>query len=414
MYRSQVFQLRPNAAQAQYFACACGVARFTYNWALAEWKRQATEWWESGKNTDFPSYVGLNKQFNAIKHEQWPWIGEVSCIITESAILAVESAWSSYKSEQSRYPRFKVKERAKEAFFAARSSRDCCIKGRCIRLPKIGWVRISRNCRWPDARITRAVVSRRAGKWYVSVSFEIDDVVPGARPNVAAGVDLGIKSPITVTSHGETLNLGSELLERLNVERRKLRRANKALHRRQKGSGRRKRAKAKVARIHKRMADIRLDFQHDATAQIAGMASRIGIENLNVRGMVRNRHLARHISDVGFHEIRRQLAYKADKLVEADRFYPSSKTCSCCGSVREKLTLSERVFVCTECGFTCDRDQNAARNLEKLAADRAVSARGDGNPARRRKLTLRSLSKKREPAIGEGYSSQAKETSDAT
>lgn len=406
MHRSQVFLLRPNQSQAEYFARAAGIARFAYNWALTEWKRQAVAWWESGKQTEFPNTLSLQKQFNSVKRECWPWMADVSKLAPEGAIFAVGQAFDAFRAGQSRYPRFKAKGRAKESFLTAASYRDCRTAGRRVRLPIVGWVRLGRECRWPNARLIKAVVSRRSGKWYLAVQYEIEDSAQIERAYPSVGVDVGIKSPIKVAFSGATLDFGNGLRERLNVERRKLRRANKALHRRVKGSGRRLRARNKVARIQRRMSDIRLDFQHKATSLIAGMASRVGVETLNVKGMLRNGRLARHISDVGFFEIRRQLAYKADELVEADRFYPSSKTCSCCGSVKDKLTLSDRIFICEDCGFTCDRDENAARNLEKMAADRAVSARGDGSSARKRKLTLRSLSAKRESASSGGSEQQ--------
>jgi putative transposase len=396
MHRAQVFLLRPNKVQAEYFSRSAGVTRMSYNWALAEWKRQALEWWESGKQTMFPTAFSLQKQFNAIKKETWPWITEISKLVPEAAIFAVGQAYDAYKAGQTRYPRFKCRGKSRESFLAAASYRECSIEGIKIKFPKIGWIPVGRECRWPNARIMKAVISKRAGKWYASVSFEISDGAVAERPNLCAGVDLGIKTPLTVACGGASIALGVGLLERLNVERRKLRRANKTLNRRVKGSNRNRLAKARVARIQKRISDIRSDFQHKATTTISSMAHRIGVETLHVKGLLRNGRLARHISDVGFFELKRQLAYKADILVEADRFYPSSKTCSCCGSVKEKLSLSDRVFVCEACGFICDRDENAARNLEKLAADRAVTARGDGSPARRRKLTLRSLSVKRE------------------
>lgn len=400
MHRSQLFLLRPTKAQVLYLSQAVGTARLAYNWALEEWKRQANEWWESGKQTPFPNAFALQRQFNAIKRERWPWITDVSAYVPEKAIFAVAKAYESYKADQAKYPRFKAKGRCRDSFVAAPSHRDSRLEERRLRIPRLGWVATTRSVRWPGAKAGQVVISRKAGKWYAAIGFELADGEKPDRANPAAGVDLGIKQPIKIACGGASLDMGGNLRERLNVERRKLRRANKTMHRRVKGSGRRYRAQAKVARAHKRMSDIRLDFQHKATTTIAGMASRIGVETLSVKGMMSNRRLARHIADVGFYEIRRQLAYKADELFEADRFYPSSKTCSCCGSVKEKLTLADRTFNCEDCGFTCDRDENAARNLERMAADRAVSARGDGSSVRRRKLTLRSLSVKREIESG--------------
>lgn len=402
MHRAQIFLLCPTKAQAEYFARAAGVARLAYNWALAEWKRQAMEWWWSGKVTPFPTAFSLQKQFNAIKRDTWPWITEISARVPEHAIFSVGQAYDIYKSGQSRYPKFKAKGKSKDAFLAAANTTEVRIEGRRITIPKIGTIRLGRECRWPSAKAIKAVVSRKAGKWYVAVGFELPDQEIPARPNQAAGIDLGIKTPIKIVSGDVSTDIGSGLAERLNVERRRLRRAHKTLHRRINGSGRYRRARARVARVQKRIADIRSDFQHKATSKIANMAERVGVETLNVKGMLRNGRLARAIADVGFYEIRRQLGYKANALIEADRFYPSSKTCSCCGSVKEKLTLSDRTFSCEDCGFVCDRDENAARNLERMAANRAVTARGDGSSVRRRKLTLRSLSKKREAAKGGG------------
>lgn len=398
MHRAQIFLLKTNRAQEEYFAKACGIARLAYNWALEEWKRQAHEWWLTGQKSPFPTAFALQKQFNSLKREKWPWITEVSKLVPEAAIFAVGQAYDAYKSGLAKYPRFKAKEKSRHSFLAAASKEDCKIDGRKIRLPIVGWVRLGRDRRWPDATIKKAVVSRRAGKWYVAVNFELADPDHISRQSLAAGVDLGIKTPVKVSCDGQVIDLGIGLHERINVERRKLRRAQKALHRRVIGSNRRKRAQLRVSRIQKRIADIRSDFQHKATALISSLATRIGVEKLHVKNMMSNGRLARHIADVGFFEIKRQLSYKADDIFEADRFYPSSKTCSCCGSVKEKLALSDRTFNCDECGFTCDRDENAARNLEKLAADRAVTARGDRSSVRRRKLTLRSLSMKRESA----------------
>lgn len=394
IHRAQLFPLRLNKAQAAYMAKAAGTARFAYNWALAEWKRQATEWWDSGKRTPYPSAFALQKQFNATKDEHWPWARDVAAVTAEKAIFAVGQAFEAFRAGDTRYPRYKSR-RGKRAFEAASRGGVVHLSGQYLTLPRVGRLRLGCALRWPDARPIRATITERAGRWYVAINFEIARQDAQQQRSAAAGVDLGVKTPVVASSGDITLHLGSGLAERLNVERRKLRRANKDLHRRVKGSGRRNRARARVARIHYRMACIRSDMQHKATCQIAGMASRIGVETLAVRNMMQNGRLARSIADVGFYEIKRQLKYKAEHVVEADRFYPSSKTCSSCGSIKSDLKLSDRTYHC-ECGFECDRDENAARNLEKMAADWAVSARGVRSSARKRKLVLSSLTAKRE------------------
>jgi putative transposase len=394
MHRAQLVPLRLNKAQCRYMAMAAGTARFAYNWALAEWKRQAYDWWLSGKEKPYPTVYALQKQFNAIKREQFSWITEVAAEIPERAILTVGMAVEAYRSGGARYPKFKARG-GRRSFVSGAHGRDIHIDGAHVTVPRVGRLRMASQLRWPDARPISAVVSERAGKWYIALCYSLPDR-EAARVEAYAGVDLGISSPLVVTSGSSVLHMGGDLAQRLNVERRKLRRANKRLHRRVKGSGRRWRARQAVSRIHYRMACIRSDMQHKATGRIAGMASRVGVETLAVRNMMANGRLARAIADVGFFEIKRQLTYKVDQVVEADRFYPSSKTCSSCGSIKQTLKLSDRIFRCEDCGHECDRDENAARNLEMMAANWVVSARGDGSSARKRKLTLRSLSGKRE------------------
>lgn len=394
IYRAQIIPLRLTVAQHRYMAKAAGTARFAYNWALAEWKRQAMAWWESGKTTEFPTAFALQKQFNAIKREQFPWVTEVAAQIPEKAIFAVSRAFEAYKAGRSRYPRFKSRA-GRRSFVCGCRTTDIRLDGKHITLPRIGKLRLAAAPRWPEARAISATISNQAGKWYIAINFELPAVGPLPRPHVAVGIDLGISTPLVAVAGSAALHLGLGLAERLKVERRKLRRANKRLHRRVAGSGRRWRARQKVARIHQRMENIRSDVQHKATCQIARMASRVGVETLGVRGMMSNGRLARSIADVGFFEIKRQLKYKADQVVEADRFYPSSKTCSSCGSIKQDLKLSDRTYRC-ECGLVCDRDENAARNLEMMAANWVVSVRGAGSPARRRKLALSSLASKRE------------------
>jgi putative transposase len=395
LFRSQLIPLDLTVKQARYMAQAAGTARFVYNWALEEWKRQASEWWSSGKVTPYPSVFALQKQFNAIKRAEYPWVTQVASEVANKAIFSVGVAFEAFEAGTARYPKFKSRD-GRQSFVGASSHFHLYASGRRLRLPRVGSIRLGCLPRWSAEYLRSAHVSERAGRWYVALGYLLPSEASAPKPGAYAGVDLGIKTPLVATSGDVTLQFGAELKERLNVERRKLRRANQRLHRRVKGSGRRQRAKQRVARIHQRMANIRSDMQHKATHLIAGMAPRIGVETLAVRNMMQNGRLARSIADVGFYEIKRQLKYKAVEVVEADRFYPSSKTCSACGSIKQDLVLSDRVFRCEHCGHECDRDVNAARNLERMAANWAVSARGAGSPAPKRKLRLSSLAVKRE------------------
>ena len=185
----------------------------------------------------------------------------------------------------------------------------------------------------------------------------------------------------------------------------KLRRTSRALLRKRKGSQNHRKAQKKLARLHARIANIRKDATHKATTMLAKNCQRIGIEELNVRGMSRNRHLARLVMDGGFYELTRQLEYKAKMYgslsVVADRWYASSKTCSCCGVVKQTPALSQRTFNCDDCGFEVDRDVNAARNVESVAASSAVTVCGEDRSGAKRKSRVKRASVKQNTATDE-------------
>lgn len=240
----------------------------------------------------------------------------------------------------------------------------------------------------------RVTISREADRWFAAIMVDTQDIQPVTQPQGVVGSDLGV-TVLATPSRGEAIagpKAHTALLKRL-------RRTSRALSRKQRGSRRAAKAKLRLARLHARIIDIRKDATHKATTQFVKTYRRIGIENLNVSGMTQNRHLARSVMDGGFREFRRQLEYKARfygaVVVLADRWFPSSKTCSCCGSV--KAELAQRVFRCLECSFESDRDKNAALNLERMAASSAVSARGEERSGAVRKRRVKRASVKREP-----------------
>ena len=215
------------------------------------------------------------------------------------------------------------------------------------------------------ARVLRMTVSKRAGRWYAALTVERDDQASQsvrAPQGGAVGVDLGIKTLATL-SDGTVINNPRCLA----ASERRLKQAQQALSRKTRGSKRRTKARAKVARLHAHVANQRLDAIHKATTWLAGTYSEICIEDLHVAGMVKNHRLAKAVSDAAFAEFRRQLEYKTARngarLHVIDRWYPSSKTCSKCGRVKAKLPLAERVYRCDGCGLVMDRDLNAAVNI---------------------------------------------------
>ncbi|MEU2639303.1 IS607 family element RNA-guided endonuclease TnpB [Micromonospora fulviviridis] len=258
-------------------------------------------------------------------------------------------------------------------------------------LPRLGRLKLHESARKlarridnGTARIMSATVRRDGGRWHVSLCVEVERVVPvPARPDSTVGVDIGVKH-LAVLSTGELVPNPRHL----SSAQRRLRRLARSMSRKtgpdrrtgQRPSNRWQRASARLGRAHARVAHLRRDSLHKLTTRLTREHRAIVVEDLNVAGMLRNRRLARHIADASFGELRRQLTYKTQwnggRLFIADRWYPSSKTCSGCGAVKTKLALSERTYTCQTCGLTIDRDHNAALNLAALAAEYDTAGSG--------------------------------------
>ena len=382
-------ELDPNHKQATYFAKAAGCARFAYNWALAEWDRQY-EAWKNDHSLPKPSEAALRRQLNAIKRERYPWMLEVTKCAPQLAIKQLGTAFENFFAGRSRHPKF----HRKGVHDRFRISNDLfAVEGRRIRIPKLGWVRMREKLRF-SGKLMSATVSRRGGRWFVSLCIEAEPILRRPAENQGeVGVDLGVKAFATLST-GEVLEGPKPLKAVLD----RVRRLSRSLSRKERyatkvpaadGSVRtvmrdsknRAKAKRKLSRLYKRIADVRRDFLHKTTTELTRRFHTIVIEDLNVRGMMQNRHLARSIADMGFYEFRRQVEYKAAMrggiVAEADRWYASSKTCSQCGHRMEKLPLEVRRWRCPCCGAVHDRDVNAARNLKNLAVSSTVSACGE-------------------------------------
>lgn len=384
--------LDPNNVQATYFARAAGTARFAYNWALAEWRRQY-EAWKLDNAQPKPSQMSLRRQLNAIKREQFPWMMAVTKNAPQMAIIQLGKAFQNFFAGRARYPQFR-KKGVHDRFTLTNDQFN--LDGCRIRIPNLGWVRMREALRF-SGKILSATVSRVAGRWFVSIAVDTDDDshLPKAENQGAVGVDLGVAALATLST-GESID-GPKPHEALLG---RLKRLSRSLSRKQKGSVNRKKAKGKLAKLHARIVAIRSDALHQLTTSLTRRFHTIGIEDLNVRGMVQNRHLARSIADMGFFEFRRQLEYKAamrgGQIVVAARFYPSSKTCSCCGHKLETLPLAVREWTCQACGTRHDRDMNAAINLKNMAVSSTVSACGEEGSGRRRKTAVKPASLKQE------------------
>jgi putative transposase len=389
LYAETVFlahriRLVPTAKQTEYFCKACGVARFAYNWALAEWERSFVQ----GEQR---SELYFRRKLNAIKDEQFPWMREVTKCAPQHAIKNLGNAYTNFFADirraragelswrRVRKPRFKRKG-IRDSFRADNGPERNCVRvrtdGKRIKLPKVGWIKMREAVRF-DGRILSVTISREADRWYASVVVEIDWRPPLRTDDQIAGCDLGVRVLATIAdSCGIRKEYAPRPLRRLAG---KLRRLNRSLSRKVKGSRNREKAKAKLTRLHVRIADIRRDALHKLTTRLVRDYRVIGIEDLYVLGMIANRYLSRAISDLGLGEFRRQLEYKAglrgSTVIVVDKWFPSSKLCSKCHILNTSLSFGEAQWQCHECHVWHDRDENAADNL-RLAAGSAVTACG--------------------------------------
>ena len=383
MIDAHKIRLDPNDAQETYFRKACGVARFAYNWALSEWNR-LYEAHKADPSLPKPSEASLRRQLNVLKGEIFPWMLEVSKNAPQMAIIQLGTAFRNFFEGRSQYPQFHRKG-VHDRF--SLTNDQIGIRDRKIRIPKLGWVRMNESLRF-SGKILSATVSRAADRWFVSVAVETPDRPERSAENQGAvGVDPGITALATLSTGEKVIGPKPHkaLLKRQKRLSRSLSRKHKAAKMKMglkpgavipKGvrlpvSENAKKARAKLSRLHARIANIRSDALHKLTSDLTGRFHTIGIESLNVRGMMKNRRLARSIADMSFFEFRRQLEYKSERrggrVVVADRWFPSSKTCSGCGTVQDKMPLSVRQWICPDCGTTHDRDVNAARNFWPLA-----------------------------------------------
>jgi putative transposase len=366
-----------------------GAARFAYNAGLAhvkealensepaDWSHYALRrWWNANKDT-----LAVNRDTGVV------WWSQNSKEAYSMALRSLSqglSNWSQSRKGQRKgkrvgFPRFKSKNHAMRFEYSTGFTAPTASDPYGLKLPRIGRVHCTENVykRVDRARLVRITVSRRAGNWYASLTVEREPITNPAPRGGAVGVDLGVKNLATL-SDGTVIPNPRALGARLKA----LRKAQQAMSRKVKGSARRERAKKHVARLHARVAGVRADAIHKATAMIASKYSVVCVEDLNVAGMVKNHSLARSVSDASLGEFRRQLEYKTARsgavLRVVDRWYPSSKTCSNCGVVKAKLSLSERTFNCDACGLSMDRDLNAAINIQVAgSAPGTLNARGE-------------------------------------
>ena len=388
-------RLDPTPRQLRLLASHAGAARFAYNAGLAhvkdmlengeppEWSHYALRhWWNANKDT-----LAVNPDTGVV---WWRQNSKEAYSMALRDLAQALSNWSKSRKGQRKghrvgFPRFKSKNTAMRFAYSTCFTAPTASDPYGLKLSRIGRVHCMENVykRVNGARVIRVSVSCRAGCWYASLTVEREQLSSPARTRKrgAVGVDLGIKHLATL-SDGTVIPNPRALDARLKA----LRKAQQALSRKTKGSARRGKAKERVARLYARVSDARMDAINKATTMIAHTYTTVCIEDLNVTGMVKNHSLARSVSDASLGEFRRQLEYKTMRtgavLRVVDRWYPSSKTCSNCGTVKAKLSLSERVYQCDVCGLSMDRDLNAAINI-KVAGSAPETLNACGGDVRR-------------------------------
>lgn len=401
------FSLDPTPRQTRDLVRHAGAVRVAYNWGLAAVKanlsqREAERSYGIDGGDLTPvfgwSMYSMRKVWNQAKGEVAPWWAQCSKEAYATGLNQLATAlknWSDSKNGKRAgrpvgFPRFKSRRTAVPSVKFTTGAIRVEPDRKHVTLPVLGRIKTHESTRKLErklaagtARILSATARFERGRWFVA--FTVDAVRPEVaprRPDAVVGVDLGIKT-LAVLSEGEP----EENPRHFDAARRKLARTSRTASRRQGpdrrtgqvASNRWKKADASRNKVHHRVAAQRGDGLHKLTTRLAKQYGAVVVEDLNVAGMVRNRKLARQIADAGFGEFRRQLTYKTQwygsRLVVADRWYPSSKTCSGCGAVKPKLSLSERTYTCTECGLALDRDLNAALNLAALV-ERYVAGSG--------------------------------------
>ena len=363
--RAHTIKLKPNNAQAILLSKTAGTARFAYNWGLAKWK----ELYEKGEKCD--QYM-LSRLWTQTRPE---WSKEVFSGAGFKAIMNLGGAYNAFFRGFRKHPTFHRKGQ-RDSFYV--SNDKARLYGSKIRLPNIGRVRMTETLRYSDCKILSYTVRRRADGWYVSICVELEEE-RRTESESFVGVDVGCKH-LAVASDGTVCTTPGKLKD---LER-QLRRRQRFLARKQRGSKNRQKVRLRVSRTFQRIQNIKQDTVHKFTATVAKNHGTVCLETLDVKDMKEssNKLIRKGVQNSCMSEILRQLKYKCNNFIEVDKYFPSSKTCSSCHSLKADLDLSDRVYTCQSCGLKIDRDLNAALNLRQegfriYTAGHAGSASGE-------------------------------------
>lgn len=375
MIKTIKVRLKPTVEQEKKFWKSTGTARYIYNWAL---DKQIKNYKDGGK---FISDGDLRKEITQLKKTEIPWLTEISNNVPKQAVKDLCLAYKRFFKGQAKQPKFKKKNKCRPSFY-----NDCeklKVKEKSVLIEKIGWIELSEQERIPvDTKYKNPRITHDNKYWYLSVGIEVETEYQKLTDETI-GIDLGIKELAVINTGEKYKNINKtgvirKIKKKLKRLQRKVSRKYEKNKTKMKGGEVRynktkniKKTEKRIKLIHRRLSNIRLNNIHQITTSLVKTKPQnIVIEDLNISGMMKNRHLSKAIGEQCLYTFTNVLAYKTEfygiKLLKADRFYPSSKTCSQCGQIKKDLKLSDRIYKC-KCGLSIDRDLNAAINLSKLA-----------------------------------------------
>jgi len=356
--RAYKVEIKPNNVQKTFLNKSIGIARLAFNWGL----NLCIERYEQGEK--YLGAIGLHKELCSIKKTKFPFMYEVSKLAPQNALRDLDVAFKNFFNRKDvGFPKFKSKKNDKQTFRI--DGANIKITSNSIKLPNISSIRLKEHNYIPlgEVKYMNATISKEIDKYYVSVIVREEVDIEDKLIEEVIGIDLGIKE-LATCSNGEVYH-NPKFTKKYE---RKLKREHRKLSSKKLGSRNRNKQKIKVAKVHRKIRNSRVDNLHKTTSSITKTKCRmIVLEDLNTKGMMKNHKLSKAVADSSFYEFRRQLEYKTnfyggDTFI-IDRWFPSSKTCSCCGTIKEDLTLSDRIYRC-DCGFEMNRDLNASINIQ--------------------------------------------------
>lgn len=368
MIKSIKIRLLPTKEQEELMFKTIGCSRFAYNWAL----NRCSELHNKGKKY---SIADIRKEFTQLKkQEEYKWLNEASNTTMVESIRNLDKSFKSFFNKKSKYPKFKTKRKSRQSFYVRHNA--LYFKDNICNIEKIGKVKFKTNYNIPDCKYSNPYCSYDGKYWYLSFGFEHDENQVVLNKDLSVGIDLGVKDLAII-------NVLDKPIKNINKTK-KVRKLKKRLKRLQRQISRKYevnkqgnkfvktnniiKLENKLIILYRKLSNIRSNHIHQTTNKIIKLCpSRVVMEDLNVSGMMKNKHLSKAIAEQCFYEFIRQMKYKCEfngiEFIQVDRFYPSSKKCSCCGNIKKNLRLKDRTYICDECGLEIDRDKNASINL---------------------------------------------------